>query len=92
MPRPAVPPRRTRRRFLRAMRFAAALAIVSAALAVLLVARGGPELQIHRLLATALAIGLAVLIGTGAMMLHFLGDRRGHQADGGAAPSESDSQ
>ena len=91
MPVPAVPPRHVRRRFVRAMRFAAAVSIVLAALAVLLVARGESALPISRLIAAALGIGLAVLVGT-ALMLIFPGTRGGPGADRGAAPSESDEQ
>ena len=71
------------------MRFAAAISIVIAALAVLLVARGEATLLIPRLLAAALGIGLAVLLGT-AVMLLFPGPGGVHDSNRGAAPSESD--
>ncbi len=91
MPEPdLIPARSIRQRFLRIMRIAAAFAIVIAALAVLLVARGQSELHIHMLIATALGIGLTVLLGTALMSLIFLSNRSGHDADAGAAHSESD--
>ena len=89
MPAPAVPQRHVRQRFARVMRFAASLSILFALVAVLLVARGEATLHITRLITAALGIGLAVLIGT-ALMLLFPGTRGGHDADPGAAPSESD--
>jgi hypothetical protein len=73
------------------MRVGAALAVVIAALAVLLVARGQAELHIHMLIATALGIGLTVLLGTGLMTLIFLSNRSGHD-DQAARPYESDDQ
>lgn len=85
-------PRSIKQRFLRIMRVAAAFSIVIAALAVVLVARGQSELHIHMLIATALGIGLTVLLGTALMTLIFLSNRSGHDADAGAAPSERDEQ
>lgn len=93
MPQPdPVPPRSIRQRFLRIMRVAAAFSIVIAALAVALVARGQSELHIHMLIATALGIGLTVLLGTALMTLIFLSNRSGHDADAGAPPSERDKE
>ncbi len=60
------------------MRLAAAFSIVIAAIAVVLVARGGEEPRIHMLIATALGVGLSVLLGTGLMTLVFLSNRHGH--------------
>ena len=91
MPRPdSLPPRWIRRQFVRIMRVAAAFAIVTAAIAVLLVARGQSELHIHMLIATALGIGLTVLLGMGLMTLVFLSHRSGHDADAAAHPPESE--
>ena len=84
-----VPPT-LRQRFVRIMRVAAAFSIVIAALAVLLVARGQDEVHIHMLIATALGIGLTVLLGTALMTLIFLSNRSGHDAAAGAPPSERD--
>ena len=93
MPHPdPIPPRAIRQRFVRVMRVAAAFAIVIAAIAVLLVARGQSELHVHMLIATALGIGLTVLLGIALMTLIFLSNRTGHDADAGAPHSESDEQ
>ena len=81
-----VPPPSIRHRFVRIMRVAAAFSIVVAALAVALVARGQSELHIHMLIATALGIGLTVLLGTALMTLIFLSNSSGHDADAGAPP------
>ena len=81
MPRPdPVPsPRHSLlRRFKRIMRWLALLSIVVAAIAVLLVARGDDTVHVHMLVATALGVGLTVLLGTGLMTLSFLSARSGH--------------
>ncbi len=83
-------PRSIRQRFVRIMRVAAAFSIVIAALAVALVARGQSELHIHMLIATALGIGLTVLLGTALMTLIFLSNSSGHDAEAGAPASERD--
>ena len=85
-----VPPRAIQRRFVRVMRVAGGFSIAIAALAVALVARGQSELHIHMLIATALGIGLTVLLGTALMTLAFLSNRSGHDADAGATPFERD--
>lgn len=85
-----VRPRAIRRRFVRIMRLAAAFSVVIAALSVALVARGQAQLHIHMLIATALGIGLTVLLGTALMTLIFLSNSSGHDADAGAPPSERD--
>ena len=72
-----VPPRSMRRRFVRLMRVAAALAILIAGVAVAMVARGRSGLHSHILIAIALGIGLAILLGTAVTTLIFLGHRRG---------------
>ena len=78
-PDPLPSPRNeTVRRFLRIFRLLALLSIVIAAIAVLLVARGDPTVHIHMLIATALGIGLTVLLGTGLMTLAFLSSSSGH--------------
>jgi len=66
------------RRFWRIFRLLALLSIMIAALAVFLVARGDPTLHIHMLIATALGIGLTVLLGSGLMTLVFLSSSSGH--------------
>ncbi|MDQ3483774.1 MAG: hypothetical protein M3448_10280 [Pseudomonadota bacterium] len=69
------------RRFRRAMKWAALLSIVVAAIAVLLVTRGDTGTHIHMMIATALGTGLTVLLGTGLMILTFLSASSGHDDD-----------
>ena len=68
-------------RFRRIMRWFALLAIVIAAIAVFLVAHGDDSVHVHMLVATALGVGLSVLLGTGLMALSFLSARSGHDAE-----------
>ena len=72
------------RSFWRIFRLLALLAIAVAAIAVVLVARDSETPSIHVLIATALGVGLTVLLGTGLMTLVFLSSRSGH--DDAAAP------
>lgn len=72
------------RRFLRIFRLLALLSIVIAGIAVLIVARGDPTVHIHMLIATALGVGLTVLLGSGLMALVFLSSSSGY--DDAAAP------
>lgn len=81
MPRPDPTPSSNRtllRRFVRIMRLMALFAVIIAAIAVLLVARGDTEMHIHMLIATALGVGLTVLLGTALMTLAFLSSKSGH--------------
>ena len=57
------------RRFWRIFRLLALLSIVIAAIAVILVSEGDPTLHINMLVATALGVGLTVLLGTALMTL-----------------------
>jgi hypothetical protein len=66
------------RQFWRIMRLMAALSIVVAAIAVMLVARGDRGFHPHMMIATALGVGLTVLLGTALMTLAFLSSRSGH--------------
>lgn len=66
------------RRFARIMRWLGLLSVVVAAIAVLLVARGDDSVHVHMLVATALGVGLTVLLGTGLMTLSFLSSSSGH--------------
>ena len=78
-PDPLPTPRQTTmRRFWRIFRLLALLSILVAAIAVVLVARGDPTIHIHMLIATALGIGLTMLLGTGLMTLAFLSSSSGH--------------
>ena len=84
MPRPdplPSPNHSMRRRFWRIFRLLALLSIVIAAIAVALVARGDPTIHIHMLIATALGIGLTVLLGTVLMTLVFLSSSSGHDEE-----------
>ena len=73
-------PQRTKERFWKIFRLCALLAGVVAAIGVLLVARGDPAplAHIHMLIATALGIGLTMLVGTGLMSLVFISNSSGH--------------
>ena len=72
------------RRFVRIFRLLALLSIVIAAVAVVIVARGDPTVHVHMLIATALGVGLTVLLGTALMSLVFLSSSSGH--DDAATP------
>ena len=74
----------TMQRFWRIFRLLALLSIVIAAVAVFIVARGDSGVHVHMLVATALGVGLTVLLGTGLMTLTFLSSSGGH--DDRAAP------
>ena len=72
------------RRCWRIFRLLALLSIAIAAIAVFLVAQGSESTSVHVMIATALGVGLTVLLGTGLMTLVFLSSRAGH--DEAAAP------
>lgn len=72
------PPHSLMRRFWRIFRLLMLLAIVIAAIAVVLVTRGAGEAHASLIIATALGIGLTVLLGTGLMALIFLSSSSGH--------------
>jgi hypothetical protein len=59
------------------MRLGALFSIGVAAVAVFLVARGDTEVRVHMLIATALGVGLSVLLGIALMGLVFLSNRLG---------------
>ena len=65
-------------RFWRIFRLLALLSIMIAAIAVFLVARGEDSIGVHAMVATALGVGLTVLLGTGLMTLVFLSSSSGH--------------
>lgn len=84
MPRSDPPPtsrHSTIRRFLSILKWLALLAIVIAAIAVFLVAQGYGTADANVLVATALGVGLTVLLGTGLMVLTFLSSRSGHDEE-----------
>jgi hypothetical protein len=66
------------RRFWRIFRLLALLSIAIAAIAVVLVTRGEGEVHASLIIATALGIGLTVLLGTGLMTLIFISSSSGH--------------
>jgi hypothetical protein len=66
------------RRFWRIFRLLALLSIVIAAIGVVLVTRGEGEVHASLVIATAVGIGLTVLVGTGLMTLIFLSSNSGH--------------
>lgn len=80
-PDPIPPLEPLKRQFLRLMRWAALFSIAVAALAVILVAQGDTEIRVHMLIATALGVGLSVLLGIALMSLVFLSNRMGQDAD-----------
>jgi hypothetical protein len=77
---PAPPPAPLKQQFLRIMRWALLFSLALAGLAVLLVAHGDSSIHIHMLIATALGVGLTVLLGIALMTLVFLSNRAGHDA------------
>ena len=81
----------TIRRFWRIFRLLALLSIVIAAIAVVLVARGDSSVHAHMLIATALGVGMTVLVGTGLMTLVFLSNSSGHDEEA-ARNQESDKE
>ena len=65
-------------RFWRIFRLLALLSVVIAVLGVVLVTRGEGEIHASLIIATALGIGLTVLLGTALMTLVFLSNSSGH--------------
>ncbi len=76
-----IPRASTARRFRWLMKRMALLSLIAAIVAVVLVARGSKEVHIHMLIATALGVGLMVLLGTALMSLAFISASSGHDAD-----------
>ena len=92
-PDPVPSPRHaTMRRFWRIFRLLAVLSIVIAAIAVFIVARGDSTVHVHMLVATALGVGLTVLLGTGLMTLVFISSSTGHDHEAATRSGEHDSQ
>lgn len=91
MPRPdpiPTPRASALRRFARIMRLMALLSIACAAVAVWAVARDDSELHINMLIATALGVGLTVLLGTGLISLAYLSDASGHDEQAHHPPKD----
>ena len=81
MPRPDPVPNHNSpiaRRFWRVLRVLVPLSLVVAAIAVLVVARGGGADHIHMLVATGIGIFMMTLVGTALMSLVFLSASSGH--------------
>ena len=78
-------------RFRRIMRWMALFSIAIAALAVAIVAHGDSVVHIHMLIATALGVGLTVLLATALMTLAFLSSKTGHD-DAAAKIHEEDNE
>ena len=84
------PPLAMLSRFRRIMTWMALMSIVIAAIAVLLVARGDSGFHIQMLVATALGVGLMVLLATALMTLMFLSSSSGHDDAAARPPHEDD--
>lgn len=92
MPRPdpiPTPRASALRKFARIMRLMALLSISCAAVAVWLVARDDSELHINMLIATALGVGLTVLLGTALISLAYLSNASGHDEQAHYPPEDS---
>ena len=92
MPKPDSPPSLRNSaiaRFRRMMKWMALVSLLAAIVAVAIVAWSDPGLHIHMLIATALGVGLTVLLGTALMSLAFLSASSGHDEDA-AYPQKKD--
>jgi uncharacterized membrane protein len=78
------------RRFWRIFRLLVLLSVLIAAITVLLVARGDPKTHLHMMIATALGVGLTVLLGTALMTLVFLSASSGHDEQASRLDQEND--
>ena len=77
-------------RFLRIMKYMALFSIVVAGIAVFLVAQGDEGIHIHMLIATALGVGLTVLLAGALMSLVFLSSSSGHDDQARGSGREED--
>lgn len=93
-PDPIPSPRQSMmQRFWRIFRLLAVLSIVIAGIAVALVTAGAGEVHASLIIATALGVGLTVLLGSGLMVLMFLSSESGHdEAAGGSSSDKEDTQ
>ncbi len=73
-------------RFRRIMKWMALFSVVVAAMAIVLVTSGDSGMHVHMMIATALGVGLTVLLAGALMTLAFLSSSSGHddQAKGSA--------
>ena len=81
------PPHSRLVRFRRIMTWMALLAVVVAGIAVLVVASGDEGVHIHMMIATALGVGLTIMLAAALMTLAFLSSSSGHddQASGSSS-------
>jgi hypothetical protein len=93
-PDPLPSPRQsTVQRFWRIFRLLALLSVIIAGIAVVLVTRGAGEVHASLIIATALGVGLTVLLGTGLMTLVFISNSSGHdEAAGGTHEEDKDKE
>ena len=77
-------------RFRRIMARMAIVSLVTAMIAVALVAWGDPGLHIHMLIATGLGVFLTVLLGTALMSLVFLSSSSGHDSEAAQSHNKDD--
>jgi hypothetical protein len=81
VPDPTPPLGPLKRQFFKLMRWGALFSLAIAAIAVVLVAKGDEAVHVHMLIATALGVGLSVMLGIALMSLVFLSSRMGQDAD-----------
>lgn len=72
-----------KQRFWRIFRLLALLSVAIAVIAVMLVTQGEGEVHASLIIATALGVGLTVLLGTSLMTLAFLSAESGHDEAAG---------
>ena len=82
----------TVQRFLKVFRLLALLSIVIAAIAVVLVIQGAGEVHASLIIATALGVGLTVLLGTGLMALMFISSDSGHDEQAAGTHKEDEDE
>ena len=75
-------------RFRQIMKWMALLAVVVAGIAVLLVASGDEGVHIHMMIATALGVGLTIMLAAALMTLAFLSSSSGHDDQARGSSSE----
>ena len=77
-------------RFARIMTWMTLVSIAVAVVAVVLVASGDEGFHLHMMIATALGVGLTVLLATGLMTLVFLSSSSGHDDQAAPRPEEDE--
>jgi len=92
-PDPIPSPRESvKRRFWRIFGLLVLLSIVIAAIAVLLVTRGEGEVHASLIIATAVGVGLTVLVGSGLMTLVFISNSSGHDEAASGSQDKKDTE